>query len=51
MIVSGQLEGATTKIGKTKGMAFKQIDVKAQRLDYYPKGVKTMKPAYMKSFF
>lgn len=51
VIASTQLEGSSTKIGKTKGIAFKEIEVKAQRLDYFPNGVKTMKPAYMKSFF
>jgi hypothetical protein len=51
VIAGNQLEGSSIKIGKTRGIAFKQIEVKAQRLDYFPNGAKTMKPAYMKSFF
>jgi hypothetical protein len=51
VIDSNQLTGSSTTIGERKGQPFKQIDVKAQLLHFYPNGAKTMTPAYIKSFF
>jgi hypothetical protein len=51
VIDSDYLVGSTQTIGKHKGKPFKQIRVKAQELHFFPNGAKTMKPAYVKSFF
>jgi hypothetical protein len=45
------LAGSSIKIGERIGLPFKKITVKAWRLDYYPTGVKSTKPAYLKSYF
>ncbi len=44
------LVGSFRKVGQHRGAAYKEITVKAVRLDYYPTGAKNMKPAYQKSF-
>jgi hypothetical protein len=49
-IDGNQLTNSSTKIGQRSGLPFKEITVKAFRLDYYPNGVKTMRPAYLKSY-
>jgi cell division septum initiation protein DivIVA len=51
VIKSDYLTGSTTTIGKHKGRPFKEIRVKAQWLHFFPTGAKSMKPAYIKSFF
>jgi hypothetical protein len=44
------LQNSFRKVGEHRGLAYKQITVKATLLDYYPTGTKNMKPAYRKSF-
>jgi TolA-binding protein len=51
VIDSAYLQGATQTIGRHKNKPFKKIKVKAQELHFYPTGAKSMKPAYIKSFF
>ena len=49
-IEATQLEGSSIKAGERRGLPFKQIEVKPFRLDYYPTGVKSMKPAWLKAY-
>lgn len=44
------LDGATQKIGKRNGQPFKEITVTPTRLDYYPSGVRAMKPSFVKVY-
>ena len=50
VIDNDYLEGSSRKIGKRSGLPFKQIKVVASGAHYYPNGVKSMKPIYIKSF-
>jgi hypothetical protein len=44
------LDGSYVKIGQHRGLAYKEIRVKAVRLDYYSMGTKNMRPDYLKRF-
>lgn len=44
------LVGSYVKVGQHRGLAYKSIEVKAVRLDYYPTGAANMRPIYQKYF-
>lgn len=44
------LIGSYLKIGQHRGLAYKELRVKAVKLDYYPTGARNLRPAYLKRF-